>query len=639
MIFDGDCGFCRFWIERWRAWTKERVEYIPFQDPTVGQRFPEIPVADCETAVQLVARDGRVYRAAEAVFQSLAGVFVLGWLIGLYRSLPPFRHGTEAAYRFVASRRTIFSRINRWLWGASPELPRYEITTRLLVRATGLIFLTAFISLWVQIHGLVGENGILPAGAYMRSADAYFDQTGEVMNRYFRLPTLGWLASGDAALHAYCLLGVLGSLLAVWGFAPAAALAGCWLLYLTLVALGQDFLRFQWDILLLEAGLLTALLAPWRWRLQCANLHRPLLGILLVRWLLFRLMLESGVVKWLSGDSTWRDLTALQYHFETQPLPHWIAWYAHQSPGWLLKSATVAMFVIELIVPFLVFAPRRLRLFAAVAIAALQGAIIATGNYGCFNWLTLVLCLALLDDRAIRGVVGWCRRLARRPATLARETHETHETHETTQQPRRSVLESIRRRSLIAFGAVALLIGAAQLDDLFGGRQSDGGPVTALRARLEPFYIVNSYGLFAWMTTVRPELIVEGSLDGIEWRTYDFEYKPGAPERRPPIVPFHMPRLDWQLWFAALQERQPPPWVRNFSQRLFERSPYVLGLLANDPFPDQSPRYLRVMIADYRFTNSSMRKNSGQWWLVFNRRFYLPIMSWENVAPPVPAGR
>jgi len=634
MIFDGDCGFCRFWIERWRAWTKERVEFIPFQDPAVGQRFPEIPVADCETAVQLVARDGRVYRAAEAVFQSLAGLWLLGWLVRLYRSFPWFAKLTEVAYRFVATRRTLFSRLNRWLWGSSPELPRYELTTKLLVRAVGLIFLTAFISLWVQIHGLVGENGILPAGDYMKGADAYFDQSGETINRYFRLPTLGWMAAGDVALHAYCLLGVLGSLLAVWGFAPAAALAGCWLLYLTLVALGQDFLRFQWDILLLEVGLLAALLAPWHRRLQCANFHRPLLGILLARWLLFRLMLESGVVKWLSGDLTWRELTALQYHFETQPLPHWLAWYAHQSPGWLLKSATVAMFLVELFVPFLIFAPRRLRLFACGAFATLQLAIIATGNYGCFNWLTLVLCLALLDDRAIRAIASRFRRwLPRIPLPLAADARGEAEVHGLTW------CERARRWVLTGYAGVVLLIGAAQLENAFGSRSEGGGPVTALRARLEPFYIVNSYGLFAWMTTVRPELIVEGSLDGLEWRAYRFKYKPDAPDRRPPIVPFHMPRLDWQMWFAALQERQPPRWVRNFSQRLFERSPRVLGLLANDPFPDQAPRYLRVMIADYRFTNSGMRRNTGQWWLVFNRRFYLPIMSWENVAPPAPAGR
>jgi hypothetical protein len=291
------------------------------------------------------------------------------------------------------------------------------------------------------------------------------------------------------------------------------------------------------------------------------------------------------------------------------------------------------MFAVELLGPFLIFAPRRLRLLAAIAFAVLQFGIIATGNYGCFNWLTLLLCLALLDDRAFQALANHLRRWVPRIPTLL-----STEPREKADFSRPGWVDRARRWVLAGYAGVVLLIGAAQLENVFGSRSDGGGPVTALRARLEPFYIANNYGLFAWMTTVRPELIVEGSLDGIEWRAYRFKYKPVAPERRPPIVMFHMPRLDWQLWFAALQERNPPRWVRNFSQRLFERSPAVLGLLANDPFPDQPPRYLRVMIADYRFTNSSMRKNTGQWWLVFNRRFCLPIMSWENVAPPVPAG-
>ncbi len=643
MIFDGDCGFCRFWIERWRRWTQAQVEFVPYQDASVAERFPEVSVAACEKAVHLVERDGRVFRGAEAVFQSLAGVFLLAWLIRIYRAIPLFARLSETAYRFVASHRQLFSRINRWLWGARPELPRYELTTALLVRALGLIFLTAFISLWVQIHGLVGENGILPAGDFMRSAAAYFDQTGETFNRYFRLPTLGWIAAGNLALHTYCLLGVLCSLLVVIGRAPAAALAGCWLFYLTLVGLGQDFLSFQWDVLLLEAGLLVALIAPWCRRLELGRISRPLLGILLVRWLLFRLMLESGAVKWLSGDLAWRNFSALQFHFETQPLPHWLSWHVHHLPAWLLKAATLGMFAIELLVPFLIFAPRRLRLFAAGAFAVLQFGIIATGNYGCFNWLTLVLCLALLDDRAFRDSMEWLKRkmpaLAKSKAGLwaGRTFNQGDETRAADAPPAQPVstsrLERIRRRVLIAYAVTVVLIGLAQLDNVFGSRSRSGGPVTWLRSKVEPFRVVNTYGLFAVMTTSRPELIIEGSLDGVAWRPYVFKYKPGPLARRPPIVPLHMPRLDWQLWFAALQEGNPPRWLGNFAQRLFERSPDVLDLLANDPFPDQPPRYMRVLAFDYRFSNSSMRKNTGHWWIGLNRRHYVPMMQWE---PPKP---
>ena len=216
-------------------------------------------------------------------------------------------------------------------------------------------------SLWVQVHGLVGERGILPAGEFIHAAGSYFDQGGLGIGRYFSLPTFGWIAAGDVALHVYCALGTLCALLALAGIFPAAALAVCWLLYLTLVGLGQDFLSFQWDTLLLEAGLLAALMSPWTKRWRAIVAVNPCWGILLARWLVFRLMFESGAVKLVSGDPVWRNLTALRFHFETQPLPHWLGWYAHQLPGWVLKPATLLMFVVELLVPFLIFAPRRLR--------------------------------------------------------------------------------------------------------------------------------------------------------------------------------------------------------------------------------------------------------------------------------------
>ncbi len=634
MIFDGDCGFCRFWIERWKDWTGGRVEFVPYQEPSVAARFPEVPVAACETSVQLVTPDGQVRRAAEAVFQSLAGVFVLGWLIHVYRKSTWFRRSTEFAYRVVAERRMFFSRINRWLWGRSPELPRYEQTTSLLVRGVALIFLVAFSSLWTQIHGLIGENGILPAGQFMQAVANYFAQNEVGIGRYPKLPTLGWFANGDAALHAYCLVGGLCSLLALAGRVPAGALFGCWLLYLSLVGLGQDFLSFQWDALLLEVGLLAALLAPWQRRWRTTGALKPLLGILLTRWLLFRLMFESGAVKLLSGDFTWRNLTALQVHFETQPLPHGLSWYAHQLPAGVLKSATFAMFLIELVVPFLIFAPRRLRLFALGALAALQFAIIATGNYGIFNWLTLGLCLALLDDRALRQLGEVCRKVLRRPAKFPAGSPDSP-----TIQATASGWERGRRSVLIAYAVAVVLIGLAQLENLFGSRSSGRGPVSWLRAQVEPFRVVNTYGLFAVMTTRRPELLIEGSLDGVEWRAYVFKHKPGPLDRRPPFVPLHMPRLDWQLWFAALQEGNPPRWFGAFVQRLFERSPEVLALLEHNPFPDQAPTFMRVLAFDYRFTNATQHRTSGQWWQATNRRHYVPVMRWEGPPPAADPAR
>lgn len=658
MIFDGDCGFCRFWIERWRSWAGDQIEYVPYQHASVADRFPEIPVAQFETAVQFIERNGRVRRGADAVFQSLAGVWWLAWLSWLYASLPWFARFSEFAYRLVAGRRMFFSRINRLLFGRNPEPPRYDQTTRVLIRALGLIFFAAFISLWVQIHGLVGSNGILPAGQFMQFKGLFFDQIGFGAGRYWALPTLGWIASGDVALHVYCLLGVLASLLVMAGIMPAVGLLGCWLFYLTLTNLGQDFLGYQWDILLLESAFLAILIAPWRRWLGGGRLFKPWLGILLVRWLLFRLMFESGAVKLASGDPVWRNLTALNYHFETQPLPSWISWYASQLPTGLLKVATAGMFVIELIVPFLFFAPRNLRILGCFATVGLQLAIILTGNYGCFNWLTIVLCLALLDDRAIRTLEGWLMRpkLVRRIAvrlgypvpvesvTARKDACDVDSYEPLAPQPRiaGNANERIQRLALIGYGCVVVLVGLAQLENAFGRRSGAGGPVTWLRQAIEPFRLVNPYGLFAVMTTSRPELVIEGSLDGVEWRPYIFKYKPGPLDLRPPIVPFHMPRLDWQMWFAALEEGRPPHWFGPFTERLFERSPAVLSLLAADPFPEQPPKYLRVLVYDYRFTNRRMRENKGQWWIALNRRYYVPLMTWQPPTqtnqPPASAG-
>jgi len=433
------------------------------------------------------------------------------------------------------------------------------------------------------------------------------------------------------------------------GRVPAGALAGCWLFYLTLAHLGQDFLSFQWDVLLLESGLLACLLSPWRRRPAGDPGNRSLLGILLGRWLLFRLMLESGVVKLMSGDPTWRNLTALQYHFETQPLPNGVSWYVHQLPAELLKGATAAMFAIELVIPFLFFAPRRVRLFAGAATVGLQLAIVATGNYGCFNWLTIVLCLTLLDDQALGRWIRWrpgrFPGLRRRPESDLAETKRPIEEDigDAVSRPVAPLPVGVpespgRLRPMVRMGYafVVLLVGLAQLDDMLGSRSSGGGPVTWLRSRLEPFRVVNPYGLFAVMTTRRPELVIEGSLDGVEWRAYQFKYKPGPPDLRPPVVPLHMPRLDWQMWFAALQEGHPPRWLGGLIQRLFERSPSVVALLANEPFPDQAPRYLRVLAFDYHFTNRTMRRNTGQWWMAANRRYYVPIMRREEEPSPAP---
>ncbi|MBI3665540.1 MAG: lipase maturation factor family protein, partial [Acidobacteria bacterium] len=329
----------------------------------------------------------------------------------------------------------------------------------------------------------------------------------------------------------------------------------------------------------------------------------------LFRLLLFRLVFSSAVVKLAGGDPTWRNLTALQYHYETQPLPTPIGWFAHQLPSWFQSFSAVGMFGIELVIPFFLFAPRQLRFLAALLIAFFQVLIALTGNYAYFSLLTLTLCVLALDDAFLRDVLP--RRFVEKVVGAAPAKRDSR-----------------FRRALM--GAVATLItlaGITQVAGLVLGQQKLPRPALELLARLGQFHIVSGYGLFAVMTTSRPEIVVEGSNDGQTWLAYEFKYKPGDVKRPPPVVAPHQPRLDWQMWFAALGDYRNSPWFVNFMVRLLEGSPEVLALLEKNPFPNAPPRFIRASRYDYHFTDFPGRRTSGAWW---RRRFtgpYFPVAS------------
>ena len=478
------------------------------------------------------------------------------------------------------------------------------------LRLLGLVYGIAILSLWVQIQGLIGSDGILPVASYLERA-------AEVLggDAWSTLPTLLWFAAGDLALHALCAAGVGLALALMVGCATAAAAAGLWLIYLSLLTAGQAFLSFQWDILLLETGFLAILWSPpdlrprWIWR------RRPTVAITwLLRWLQFRLIFSSGFVKLASGDPTWRELRALDVHYETQPLPSWTSWYAHQLPGELHSASVLVLFLIELAVPFAIFAGRRPRLWAAALLAFLQLGIAATGNYGFFNLLALVLCLPLLDDRCLHRL--W--EVVRRTRTMGS----------------RPWCPPDRWPRWIMWPAAALLLTLSCYQ--FGGtlRLSVPWPdfVHSMHKTLRPFHLSSGYGLFAVMTTERPEIVVEGSLDGVTWVAYEFKWKPGAVLDPPRFAAPHMPRLDWQMWFAALRappQRQ-PPWFRPFLVRLLQCSPAVTALLHAQPFATP-PRFVRAQLLDYRFTNANERAESGRWW---NRRPLRPYSQTLSLRRP-----
>jgi hypothetical protein len=445
------------------------------------------------------------------------------------------------------------------------ELGRF-VTVRSFLSVLALIYFIAFVSFGVQALGLIGSHGILPLGAFVAAV-----REGAGRSAYWEAPMVFWLGSGDGAIRAVWIAGALTALAAtvVSGRWQRAALALCLVLWLSICVAGQDFLSFQWDVLLLEAGFLAIFATPSRTR------------VWLFRWLVFRLMFFSGAVKLLSGDAAWRNLTALHYHYETQPLPTPLAWYMYQLPMAAQKVSTAFTFFAELLVPALFFAPRPVRRIAAWITIALQVLILLTGNYTFFNWLTIALCMWLFIEP-----------------------------------------EPTRANPVVSAGLASFVgvVSGLLFLELFGVALPGGGAV--LHA-VGPLRIVNSYGLFAVMTTERPEIIVEGSNDGVTWAAYEFRYKAGDLRRAPPIVAPHQPRLDWQMWFAALGNYQSNRWFVNFVVRLLQGEPSVVRLLGYNPFPNAPPKYVRARVYLYRFTGWGSR----DWWTREERGTYLPAVS------------
>ena len=606
LVFDGDCGFCRFWIARWKSVTGDRLDYAPYQE--VASRFPEIPVEEFRRAVVLVLPTGEAFSGADAVFRALAQVPGRGLWRWIYERVPGARAVTDTTYRAIADHRDAATRVTRLLWGRVPEKPTYFRASALFVRLLALCYLAAFLSLWVQVDGLIGPRGILPAERYL---DWLKSQLGP--ERLWWVPTLAWLSAGPGMLHLLCAGGAAVALLVFLGFAPTLGLAIAWVFYLSLSSISQTFLSYQWDALLLETGLLAIFLSPPAWRLRFSASSPPsTTTLLLLRWLLFRLMFSSGIVKLGSGDPAWHSLTALRVHYETQPLPTWIGWAFHQLPLSFHEVSCVFLFLVEIVVPFLIFLPRRARHLAFGFFLALQVLIALTGNYAFFNWLAVALCFLLLDDavflrlssRAQRGIS---------PSIRGNRAYR--------QWP---------RWLLIPVAAVLLTSSAFQLV-LTVRRSAEALPRAAVRfvELISPLQSVNRYGLFAVMTTRRPEIIIEGSADGRTWRPYEFRWKPGNLFRRPGFVAPHQPRVDWQMWFAALESCGENRWLVNFLGRLLQGEPAVLRLLATNPFPAGPPRYVRTLLYEYRFTDRATRRRTGAWWTRQLRGSYCPVVSRE----------
>lgn len=459
----------------------------------------------------------------------------------------------------------------------APSAADYTWISWIFLRFIGVIYFSAFTSMAVQIKGLIGSNGILPIVNRLTAIENFLGE-----QRFWAFPTVFWIDASDNALVGVCLLGIAASILVILNFLTRLGLIVCFALYLSVTLGGQIFTQFQWDSFLLESGFL-AIFLPFGSRII----------IYLYRWLLFRFMFMSGLVKLASGDPTWWNLTALTYHYETQPLPSPLAWYVHHFPAWIHQISVVGVFVIELIMVFLIFMPRQLRMIGAWSIIILQTGIIATGNYNFFNLLTISLCLFLFDDQAILRIV---------PKTLVDYI----------------ALQKVKSGKLATHCATLLTVFVFSVCATYAWignlKTPVGSPMMTLVRIAQSFSLVNNYGPFAVMTRQRPEILIEGSYDRINWQSYRFKYKPDDPRKPLCWVIPHQPRLDWQMWFAALRPPHQHSWVIPFLHRLKEGSPSVLALLDYNPFPIRPPDYVRANVYLYTFTTRDLRAKTGDIW-------------------------
>ena len=449
----------------------------------------------------------------------------------------------------------------------------YWYSRFLFERALAALYLVAFAVAANQFVPLLGERGLLPVSRFTQLVP------------FRSSPSLFFLSPTDTAFRAGAWLGIGLAVLTLtsWpqqrgSIVSAVVWALLWVLYLSFVNVGQTFYSFGWETLLLEAGFLAIFLGGW-------STTASMWLVWMYRWLLFRIMFGAGLIK-IRGDACWRDLTCLNYYFETQPIPNALSWYFHWLPEGVHKAGVAINHVVELIVPFGYFAPQPISGIAALLTIGFQGVLIVSGNLSWLNWLTLVLCIPALDDRFL----SW---LPLSPPPL----HEAALVH---------------RGAMYALAAVVAVLSVAPTLNMLSASQ-------VMNTSFEPLHLVNTYGAFGTITRTRYEIVIEGTDEprvtpDTAWRAYEFKGKPGDPARGgPQIAPYHL-RLDWLMWFEAFSPRPQDEWFIALLQQLLRGDAATLALLKTNPFPDRAPRFLRARYYRYWFTTADERRQTGRWW-------------------------
>ncbi|MBA2369374.1 MAG: lipase maturation factor family protein [Candidatus Protochlamydia sp.] len=459
----------------------------------------------------------------------------------------------------------------------------YTIIVSLFPRLLGLIYFFAFGAFLFQIIGLLGSKGILPVTDFLN-----FIKTRFPKKYYFYVPSLFWINASDKALLGLAGLGVLISIALMLGFYPFLLLLLIYILYLSIVSVGQDFLSFGWEGFLLEITAYACLLS--------LTVVPNLMVWICINFLLFRFHLQAGAVKLQSRDLTWSNLTALAFHYQTQPLPNTIAWFIHKLPMGFHKFSTLTMFFIELLLPFALFFTEELRLVVFAGFFGLQFFIWATGNFSYLNHLTAVFCTLLLNNKILSYLF---------------------------------FVPPIEQPSLILIGILFVLGSFCTFMQLLQLKHHffPDKRIAKWLYRFSNFHLFNPYGIFAVMTTRRYEIVIEGSCDKINWLEYTFYYKPSETIRRPRRISPFQPRLDWQMWFLPFSDFNSEKWLQHFLFHLLKGTDKVLKLIRTNPFPDQPPLYIRCQVYEYFFSDIKEKREEGVWWKRINVGPYSPILS------------
>ncbi len=501
--------------------------------------------------------------------------------------------------------------------GASDRLmPRW-----LFLRALGCIYFSAFFSLVFQIRGLIGPEGILPAGEYLQ---AVAHSLGHARGLWFA-PTLLWLNSGAHMLTTLCWVGMAASLLLVLNVWPRVTLAICFVCFLSFVSAAQDFSGYQSDGMLLEAGFIALFFAPAGFRPGLGAATPPSrASFFLLQWEWFRIYFESGVAKIAGGDPEWRHFTAMDEYYQNGPLPTWIGWYVQHLPHWFHASTGFATLALELVLVWALFLPRRWRIACFFIVTPWELGIIFTANYTFLNYLVLVLGVLLLDDRFVMYCVPQrCRQIFAVPAAhdesavqgsqaseLAAEAIGSDREQTENAGGLREYFKMVRLSLIAVMLSWIFYVTTAELIWMFSALPLPTTPV----ALLDPFRIANRYGLFGIMTRGRYEIEFQGSDDGKNWTVYPFRYKPQDLSKPPGIYAPYQPRFDWNLWFASLGSWQEYPIVPRTEVQLLSNDHDVLSLFKGNPFPKGPPHEVRVVIWQYWFTTMAEKRTEGVWW-------------------------